>query len=153
MKRKYLRCHESQNDGDYLLNVEMHGAKGRGYQAMYFGGREFAECFRREFKVNAIHREEFAVLLHETVLGLGQHTHKIVLGKFAHRGDYGEASRELRYQAELHQVFWPHALNRRTGRFTAASADANETDHGPARAFGDDLVETDECAAADEENV
>ena len=23
----------------------MHGAKGRGYQAMYFGGREFAECF------------------------------------------------------------------------------------------------------------
>jgi LmbE family N-acetylglucosaminyl deacetylase len=45
MKRKYLRCHESQNDGDYLLNVEMHGAKGRGYQAMYSGGREFAECF------------------------------------------------------------------------------------------------------------
>ena len=45
MKRKYLRCHESQNGGDYLLNVEMHGAKGRGYQAMYFGGREFAECF------------------------------------------------------------------------------------------------------------
>ena len=44
-KWRYVRCHESQNDGDYLLNVEMHGAKGRGYQAMYFGGREFAECF------------------------------------------------------------------------------------------------------------
>ena len=44
-KRKYLRCHESQNNNDYLLNVEMHGAKGRGYQSMYFGGREFAECF------------------------------------------------------------------------------------------------------------
>ena len=44
-KRKYLRCHESQNDGDYLLNVEMHGARGRGYQAMYSGGRKFVECF------------------------------------------------------------------------------------------------------------
>ena len=45
VKRKYLRCHESQNGSDYLLNVEMHGAKGRGYQSMYSGGREFAECF------------------------------------------------------------------------------------------------------------
>ena len=47
VKRKYLRCHESQNGGDYLLNVEMHGAKGRGYQSMYLGGNDelFAECF------------------------------------------------------------------------------------------------------------
>ena len=45
MKRKYLRCHESQNDGDDLLNDEMHGAKGRGYQAMYDHERPYVECF------------------------------------------------------------------------------------------------------------
>ena len=47
VKRKYLRCHESQNARDYLLNVEMHGAKGRDYQSMYLGGNDelFAECF------------------------------------------------------------------------------------------------------------
>ena len=44
-KRRYVRCHKSQNGSDYLCQVEMHGARGRGYQAMYDRARPFVECF------------------------------------------------------------------------------------------------------------
>lgn len=44
-KWEYIRCYKSQNAKDYLLNVEAHGAKGRGYQAMYRKGRGYVECF------------------------------------------------------------------------------------------------------------
>ena len=44
-KWRYVRCHESQNAKDYLCRVEMHGAKGRGYQAMYDHSRPYVECF------------------------------------------------------------------------------------------------------------
>ena len=44
-KKQFIRCHESQNGNEYLVNVEMHGAKGRGSQAMYRSSRPYVECF------------------------------------------------------------------------------------------------------------
>ena len=45
MGRQLVRCHKSQNASDDLCQVEMHGAKGRGYQAMYDRFRPYVECF------------------------------------------------------------------------------------------------------------
>lgn len=44
-KLKYIECYVSQNKNDYLSKVEMHGAKGRGYQALYRRSRPYVECF------------------------------------------------------------------------------------------------------------
>ena len=47
MGRQLVRCHKSQNASDDLCQVEMHGAKGRGYQAMYDRFRPYVECLSR----------------------------------------------------------------------------------------------------------
>ena len=121
----------------------------------------FSACFgdglERVFGEDEVHpvvREELVVLLGERVLGLGEDLDQVFLAQLMHVADHRQAADELGDEPELQQILGQHL-----GEQLAHIALVLALDLGPeahallADAPLDDLLQTGEGAAADEEDV
>jgi hypothetical protein len=107
-----------------------------------------------EVELDPVELEELPVLLHERVLRLREDVDKRLLVQIVHVGDDGEPPDELGDEPVLQQVLGEHLAERLADVLLLASADVGaEADALVADARLDDLVETRERAAADEQDV
>src|SRR5579872_1409533 len=116
--------------------------------------RDRAQSPLGEFEVDVLHVEQFLVLAYQRVLGFGQNPHQRVLVQLAERRDYRQAPDEFRNQSELEQVLGLHLVEQLGDRLGIAMGEVGPKAHRLARdAPADDVVEADERAAADEQDV
>src|ERR1043165_1783821 len=106
-----------------------------------------------EAELDVVVLELLLVLLDERVLRLGQNPHERAFVQLVQHARHGEATDKLRDEAVLHEVFRLHGGQ--SLRVAAArSFDLRvEAERLVAHASLDDLLQADESAAADEENV
>src|SRR5262249_42029857 len=108
----------------------------------------------REAQVHAFHLEELLILPSEGVLRLAQDANERRLVQLLQRRDHGEPSDELGDEAELEQVLRLHLFEQSPHGALVPAADVGAEAHAlHADAAPDDVVEPDEGAAADEEDV
>src|SRR5581483_5388797 len=113
-----------------------------------------------ELQAHILKFEEALILLHDGILRTGQNVDQRGLVQLFEHTHYRHTTDEFRDESELNQVMWLHvghkfrllllARRRRCLSFLFASL---ESESFPAGAASDDLVESYESAAADEQNV
>jgi hypothetical protein len=104
--------------------------------------------------VDPLHLEQLLVLPRQRVLGLAQDPHQRLLVELLERRDHGQPADELGDEPELQQVLGLHLFQQSTHRALVAPTDVGAEPHAlHADAAPDDVVEPDERAAADEEDV
>ena len=110
-----------------------------------------------ELELDVVHGEQLLVLLDRGVLRLGQDAQQGVLVERLERADDGQAADDLGDDAVLHEVFRADLVDELVeGRLLALARDLGaEADRrvGFLEALGDDIVDADEGAADDEEDV
>ena len=105
-------------------------------------------------QLHAVHLEQLLVLLHERVLRLGQDVDERLLVELVQRRDHRQATDELGDHAELEQVLGLHLAQQLPDLPLLLGLDLGaEADLPLADAPLDDLLEPDERAAADEQDV
>jgi hypothetical protein len=133
------------------------GAEGAGAGVAVDGLlRDFAEGVVGEFELGVFHLEQLLVLPDDGVLGLGHDLDQGGLVERGQRADHRQAADELGDDAEFDQVVGREACSSSCPRSRLVSpmlsSEAKPIFFLPRR-FADDLVEADEGAAADEEDV
>ena len=107
-------------------------------------------------QAHAFHREQLGVLLDHRVLRLGQDLHHLVFGQRIERGHHRQTADEFRDHAEAEQIFRldvTHSFACAQRRPPTSSARAVEAHHLLTDALLHDLVQADERAAANEQNL
>src|SRR6266851_3123899 len=105
-------------------------------------------------ELDVVQREEFLVLLHERVLGLGEDADDVLLVKVVQGHDDRQASDELGDEAVLEQVLRLHVLEGFGNRLALdLRVRRSEPDRAAADSLLDDLLQPVESAAADEQDV
>src|SRR5688572_7096969 len=125
--------------------------------------RDDAERLRRELELAALEQEHALELAHDRVARLDQDADEVVLGERVEDADHRQAADELRDHPELDQVLGldllqhPFELVGASGTARIARAAAPDlgavADAVAADAAADDVLELDERAAHDEEDV
>ena len=112
-----------------------------------------------EDQLHVVHREQLFVLLDRRVLRLCQNAQEVVLGERFKRADDGQTADDLGNDAVLHEVFGAHLVDELVEAFRRilllalyfrTEADARRI---ILNALGYDVLDADEGAADDEENV
>src|SRR6266851_6431998 len=105
-------------------------------------------------ELDVVQREEFLVLLHERVLGLGEDADDVLLVKVVQGHDDRQASDELGDEAVLEQVLRLHVLEGFGNRLALdLRVRRSEPDRAAADSLLDNLLQPVESAAADEQDV
>src|SRR6185503_8169515 len=118
------------------------GARGGGLQG-----------FLRELELHLVEGEELLVLLHDRVLRLGEDAHEVVLVERHQRHDHRQTADELGDQAVLQEVVGHDLLKDGTCLLGVVAERSAEAHRLLADARLDDLLETFEGAADDEQDV
>ena len=107
-----------------------------------------------KLKLNVLELEHLAVLTHHGVLGLGQDRHQVVLVERLRLGDDGRTSHKLGDHAKGVEVLREHLTQQVVLVDRGGAGDLGVEAHAlVAHAVGDDLVQTNEGTAADEQDV
>ena len=110
--------------------------------------------FRLERQHGILELEHLGVLLHQSVLRLGEDAHEIFLGKLVERRHHGDAPHELGDHAVLVQILRQHARQKLgLGVLLALGQLGVEAQALLAHAVGDDVGKPDKRAAQDEQDV
>ena len=109
----------------------------------------------REFQFASFHPEESLELLHQRIFRLGQDVDQRLHVQLLKRGDNGQSADELGNHSELDEIF---RLNLRQNPRTVAGCFSDgrlavESDLPLAKPLADDVFQSDECSAADEQNL
>src|SRR5581483_11748716 len=110
---------------------------------------------RPDLQLHALHAEHPLVLFQQGVLGLGKYFDQRFLVEFIQSGHHRQAADELRNQAVLDQILRLHFLQHFADVLAVVLAPdlGAETDPALVGALADDLVQSVEGAAADEQDI
>ena len=118
--------------------------------------RDGAQRVLLEHELDAVHREQFLILLHGRVLRLGQDAQQRVLVERLERADDGQAADDLGDDAVFHEILRTHLMDELVelrllvlALHLGAKADGARL----LQALRDDLLDADERAANDEEHI
>src|SRR3977135_3408870 len=113
-----------------------------------------AKSFVGEGQLDVLHLEQPLILLHQSVLRIGQNLLERSFVEILQRGDHRQAADELRDQAVLQQILRLDVTEdfAGTGSFRPQHLGC-ETDRRRASTRRDDLFESRERTTADEENI
>ena len=107
-----------------------------------------------KLKLDVLELEHLAVLAHHGVLGLGQDRHQVVLVERLRLGDDGRTAHELGDHAKGIEVLREHLTKQVVLVDRGGAGDLGVKAHAlVAHAVGDDLIQTNEGTAADEQDV
>ena len=116
--------------------------------------RDRAQRAWGELQVHVLHVEQLLILAHERVFRLGENPHQRFLVELAERRDHRQASDEFRNQAEFEQIFRLNLIEQLGDGARIAMRQVGAEAHRLARdPPADDVVEADESAAADEQDI
>ena len=106
-----------------------------------------------ELQLHALHLEELLVLLDDGVLGLGQDVDQGLEPRSSKMATTGMRPTSSGIRPYLIRSWGMSSASRPEAASGADLGLGLEPDHGPAQPLGDDLVQPDEGAAADEQDV
>jgi len=147
--------------GEFVHNFEHNffgdGAEGAGAGVSFEGFfDDGGEAFGGKFELGAFHFEEFAVLADQGVFGFGEDFDEGFFVEGFQGGGDGQSSDEFGDHADFDQVVGgdlEEDLGYLVGRFVGGLLFGGEADHFFAETFFDDVFESGEGAAADEEDL
>src|SRR6266702_3369669 len=113
-----------------------------------------AKSFVGEGQFDVLHLEQPLILLHQSVLRIGQNLLERSFVEILQRGDHRQAADEFRDQAVLQQILRLDVTEDFAGTTILRRQHlGRETDRGRAPARGDDLLQAGERTTADEQNI
>ena len=138
-----------------LQNTLANGAKAARARAMLDRlVRDGAQRFGREHEFGILELEHAHVLLHQRVLRVGKNVHQVVFGKLVERANHRNAAHKFGNHAELVQVFGQHLFEKLCfGVLFRLRHIAREADALLAHTLADDIGQTNERAAQNEQDV